>query len=647
MASETNSTIEASGGAAAQTGRGTGAPRADLDTPPSRLYERALTLLAMGFYREATLVLRQVTEQAPDHAPAWERLAKLLRLAGKDQEAEDANSRAAAASAMWPAARDDRSTEEFSAAERALLARVKSLATPVEQLKELREHLRVHETDAPAMRLLGRVEMQDGYRVTARDLFERAIELAPHYDNARADLALLLLEMDENKRAVRESRLLVERAPDNADYRAIHANALCAVSDFGAAIPLIEEVVRAKPDNARSRRVYARSLYIAGRRDESAREYRACLAIDPRMAEAYAGLSDLRGRYLNENDVGPLRELLRDDTLYLEDRRTLLYALGHVLEQARDFAGSFAAYEAGVSVSQTVAANCQRAYSPARMEDELKRRRAVFTNSFLARTEPADRPPHCPIFVLGMPRAGSTLVEQILASHSLVEGTKELPVLGNIVWNLSQRRLIKTPDAYPECLTELGESELAELGARYLSECEVYRRTDRPFFIDKQPWNWRDVGLIRLILPHAKIIDVRREPMAACFAMFKLQLDIDALFPYGLRHLAHYYTHYARTMAHYDAVMPGRVHFLSYERLVENTESEIRKLLDYCGLPFEESCLRFWETGRAVATPSGEQVRQPIYRHAVEQWRNFEPWLGPLKAALAQAAGLAEARSKP
>jgi tetratricopeptide (TPR) repeat protein len=637
MASATNDLKDTPSGPAAPVASRGGAPNASPGTPPSRLYERALTLLAMGFYREATAVLRQVTEVAPGHAPAWEKLAKLLRLAGKDQDADEAMTRAAAGSVLWPAACDNRSQEEISAAERALMGRVKSFSTPVEQLKHLRDHLRAHETDAPAMRVLGRVEMQDGYRVTARDLFERAISLAPHYDNARADLALLLLEMDENRRSLHESGLLVAKAPENIEFRAIHANALCAVSDFDAAIPMIEEVVRAKPTNVRCRRVYARSLFIAGRRDDSAREYRACLALNPRLAEAYAGLADLRGRYLDMNDVGPLRDLLRDEELCLEDRRTVQYALGQVLEQAQDYAGSFAAYEAGAALSQQVAASCQRTYYPGKVAEELARRRAVFTTSFLARAEPADRPPCTPIFVVGMPRAGSTLVEQILSSHSLVEGTKELPVLGNLVWTLSQRRLISNPDAYPECLKDLSASELSELGQSYLAECQVYRRTDRPYFIDKQPWNWRDAGLIRLILPHAKIVDVRREPMAACFAMFKLQLDIDALFPYGLRNLAHFYTQYVNMMAHYETVMPGRVHFLSYERLVEDTESEIRRLLSYCELPFEENCLQFWRTGRAVATPSGEQVRQPIYRHALEQWRNYEPWLGPLKEALEQA----------
>jgi hypothetical protein len=201
---------------------------------------------------------------------------------------------------------------------------------------------------------------------------------------------------------------------------------------------------------------------------------------------------------------------------------------------------------------------------------------------------------------------------------------------------LELRRRIETPNAYPECVRELTASQLAELGARYLEEAKTYRKTERPYFIDKRPWNWLEVGLIHLILPQAKIIDIRRAPMAACFAMFKQMLMDGADFSYDLRDLGGYYRGYAALMDHWKSVLPERVHFLQYERLVEDTEAEIRRLLDYCGLPFEESCLRFWETDRAVFTPSAEQVRRPIFRDALEQWRNFEPWLGPLKAALAE-----------
>jgi hypothetical protein len=233
-----------------------------------------------------------------------------------------------------------------------------------------------------------------------------------------------------------------------------------------------------------------------------------------------------------------------------------------------------------------------------------------------------------------MPRAGSTLVEQILASHSQVEGTRELPLMADMMRDLAFSRLIITPNAYPDCVLDLTPARLAALGERYLAEARAYRQTDRPFFIDKRPWNWLDAGLIHMILPHARIIDVRREPMSACFAMFKQILFDGADFTYDLHDLGRYYSEYAGLMEYWRSVMPGQIHFLQYERLVGDTESEVRRLLDYCGLPFEPSCLRFWETERAVLTPSAEQVRRPIFRDALAQWRNFEPWLAPLAAAL-------------
>jgi hypothetical protein len=273
--------------------------------------------------------------------------------------------------------------------------------------------------------------------------------------------------------------------------------------------------------------------------------------------------------------------------------------------------------------------------------DRLRRLKAVFSRENLeTKLVPASSVAthDTPIFVVGMPRAGSTLIEQILSSHSQIEGTRELPLIGDITRDLSLSRMLVVKDAYPECVLDLTCGRLAELGARVIERSRAYRRTGRTYFIDKGPWNWLDVGLIHLILPQAKIIDVRRQPMAACFAMFKQLLPNRCAFSYDLDEVGRYYNRYVGLMEHWESVLPGRVHFVQYERLVENTETEIRRMLDYCGLPFEEGCLRFWETDRAVATPSAEQVRRPIYRDALEQWRNFEPWLGPLKEALDQPA---------
>jgi predicted Zn-dependent protease len=616
--------------------------------PPARICEQAITLAAMGFCEEATDALRDVTARAPDHGPAWQKLAELLRLAGKDNEASAATSRAANCTDAWPPASDRRASAEIDTEEDALRERMAEIADGPDQLKSLRDRLRSHETDVTAMRLLARLEWQGGELMTARALFERALVLAPAYEGARADLAQLLRILREDARAATETGRLLAQAPAEVTYRALHADALRALGDLDSAIPIIEQLICEEPGHAHFRCVYAQALHFAGRREDSVREFRSCLELQPGMGAAYWGLAELRGNFLNANDIAAMREHLRDTDQELSGRMLLQYALGHALELAGDFSASFAAYEAGAALSRSIAADRGEIYNPAADTHHVRRRRAVFTAPlFAARATPPGKPDHTPIFVLGMPRAGSTLVEQILASHSLVEATIELPVLGNIVRDLALSRLLVTSDAYPECVADLTDPDLAALSTRYLEQAAAYRKSKSPYFVDKRPWNWLDAGLIHLILPHAKIVDVRREPMAACFAMYKQMLANDATFSNDFKNLAHYYTQYVGMMAHYDHVMPGQIHFLSYERLVEDTETEIRRLLDYCGLPFEEGCLRFWETDRAVATPSSEQVRRPIFRDALQQWHNFEPWLGPLKESLEAAKADAAATPQP
>jgi hypothetical protein len=251
---------------------------------------------------------------------------------------------------------------------------------------------------------------------------------------------------------------------------------------------------------------------------------------------------------------------------------------------------------------------------------------------------PANPPPTTPIFVLGMPRAGSTLTEQILATHSQVEGTRELPSVMAVTKRISMSRVLLSPDAYPARVPEYSREELHALGEDILRNMAAFRHTTLPYVIDKRPWNWIDIPFLALVLPQARFIDIRRAPMAAGFAMYKQMLPMDAAFSFDLKHLGSYYRSYVGYMDYVNSIMPGRVLHVRYEDLVDNTEAEIRRMLDYCGLPFDERCLRYWETDRAVLTPSAEQVRKPIYRGALEQWKNFEPWLGELKEALGDLA---------
>jgi len=310
-----------------------------------------------------------------------------------------------------------------------------------------------------------------------------------------------------------------------------------------------------------------------------------------------------------------------------DSRLHLHFALGKAHEDAGDPEPSFAHYSEGNRIRREASG-----YSAAGMTELTRRCRAVFTRELFAERAGSGAPAADPIFVLGMPRAGSTLVEQILASHSQIEGTSELPHLPALVRRLDAEHA--GSGLYPEWVPGLSAEALKELGEEYLDNARLHRKTERPFFIDKLPNNWINVGLIQLILPNATIIDARRHPLGCCFSNFKQNFARGQSFSYSLEDLGHYYRDYVRLLAHFDAVLPGRIHRVFHERMVEDSETEIRRLLDHVGVPFEAGCLRFYENERAVRTPSAEQVRRPINRAGVDQWRAFEPWLGPLKDAL-------------
>jgi hypothetical protein len=326
-----------------------------------------------------------------------------------------------------------------------------------------------------------------------------------------------------------------------------------------------------------------------------------------------------------------LGQLGRQD-LSVEDRFHFHFALGKALEDAEEYRQSFEHYAEGNRLRRSVIA-----YDADAVTERVRQSKALFTSEFIGSRGGSGSPAPDPIFIVGLPRAGSTLLEQILSSHTAVEGTMELPDIGAIARDLDGRREDGDAPAYPGILATLDGDQLRALGERYLDSTRVQRRTDAPYFIDKNPANWMHVGLIHLILPNAKVIDARRHPMSCCFSVFKQHFARGNRFSYDLGELGRYYRDYIELMAHIDHVLPGRVHRAIYEHVVENTEAETRRLLDHCGLPFEQGCLRFYENERAVRTASSEQVRRPIYRDALRQWTHYQPWLGPLEQALGQA----------
>ncbi len=486
----------------------------------------------------------------------------------------------------------------------------------------LRSQLACHPTDVLALRLLAEVLSSVGRYDEAEPLLRTALDYTPSFALARYGLATVLLHDHKPAPALEQVDLLLAREPNRLEYLNLKAEALGRIGEFAAAAACFESIVAAYPHEASAWSNYGHILRALGRRAECEAAYKRAIALNPRMGDAYWGLANLKTFKFLPVDIANMREQLQ----LLEagvDKESLLFALAKSLEDQASYEEAFEAY------SQANAARRMRLpYDERERADASRSARTVFTPEFFAERIGAGCGADDPIFIVGMPRSGSTLVEQILASHSSIEGTMELIELLAIARRLGRNA------AFPELLRDMPASELRKLGEEYLSSTRIFRKSVAARFIDKMPNNFTQVGLIQIILPKARIIDVRRHPLACCFSIFKQHWATGQDFAYDLTDIGATYRGYVELMAHFDVVLPNRVHRVIYEDLIANPERETRRLLDACGLPFEEQCLRFHENTRAVRTPSSEQVRQPIFSTGLDNWRPFEPWLAPLKAAL-------------
>lgn len=493
----------------------------------------------------------------------------------------------------------------------------------------LRAHLKAHPTDVAAIRMLAEVAARIGRNGDAEKLLSRALELAPSFEAARHNYAIVLFRQQKSAEVLTQIDRLLESDPRNPSYRNLKAASLARVGEYDAAIALYAQMLKEFPREHRVWLSYGHTLRTAGRQDECIAAYRKCIEFAPSFGEAYWSLANLKTFRFSPGDVAAMRKALARGDLRDEDRYHLHFSLGKALEDAAEYGPSFSHYDQGNRLRRASVS-----YKAQETTAHLERSRALFTREFFAGRAGLGAPDADPIFVVGLPRAGSTLIEQILSSHSQVEGTMELADLTMLARELSEQKHKSEGAKYLDRLAGLDGAQLRALGENYLARTRVQRKTGRPLFIDKMPNNFAHLGMIHLILPNAKIIDARRHPMANCFSAFKQHFARGQTFSYSLDELGHYYRDYVELMAHFDEVLPGRVHRVFYERMVGDTEGEVRRLLAYCGLDFEEACLRFNETERAVRTASSEQVRQPIFRDGVEQWRNYEQWLGPLREAL-------------
>ena len=492
----------------------------------------------------------------------------------------------------------------------------------------LKEYQRQHPDDALALRLRAEAAFLRRKDLDAVAWLTRCLALT-EFPGARFARALANYRAGQAVAAQQDLEAALATDPDNPAYRALLAAALSKTSEVERTVELYERLTREYPQQPKLWMAYGHVLKASGRQPDSIAAYRRSIELEPRLGEAWWSLANLKTVKFDATDITTMqRQLVRDD-LDGEDRLHFEFALGKALEDAKRYEESFKHYAEGNRLRLI-----ETPYDIETSTINLRRSERILTREFFAERAGLGCPAPDPIFILGLPRAGSTLIEQILSSHSQVEGTMELPDITDIARSIADRRKNREDYDYLPLLGEVAPQEWRELGERYLATTRVHRKLGRAYFIDKMPNNFTHLGLIHLILPNARIIDARRHPLASCFSNFKQHFAMGQLFSYGLENIGRFYREYVALMAHYDAVLPGRVHRVFYERMVEDTESEVRRLLEYCGLPFEERCLRFYENERIVRTASSEQVRRPIYKEGVDHWRHYEPWLDPLKAAL-------------
>lgn len=501
--------------------------------------------------------------------------------------------------------------------------------TPAENI--VRAYLLQHGDHVEAMRLLARIGMARDVLDDAELLLEAVLALAPDYRAARHDYALVLIERHKYSRGREELETLLRLEPENRQYRTLYATACVGLGEHEKAIPLYRDLLVGTPRAPDLHLSIAHALKTLGRREESIQSYRAAAAARPNFGDAYWSLANLKTYRFLDAEIERMRAEQANPATPLVDRYHLCFALGKAYEDRGEYAESWRYYERGNAWKRS-----ESRYRPEILENNTRKQIEFCTREFFAARVGIGAPDADPIFIVGLPRSGSTLLEQILASHSRVEGTQELSDIQRIVVELQGREPDLDNPRYPGVLWEMNPEDFLRLGKRYMADTRVYR-TGKPYFIDKMPNNFRHIGLIHLMLPNARIIDARREPMACCFSNLKQLFANGQEFTYSIEDIARYYRTYIELMKHWDEVLPGRILRIEHEDVVDDLEGNVRRILDFCGLEFEPACVEFHKTERSIRTASSEQVRQPIFREGLDQWKNYEPYLGSLKTALGDA----------
>ncbi|HWA88837.1 MAG TPA: sulfotransferase [Rhizomicrobium sp.] len=578
-------------------------------------YELGLTLNMLGDNRGAAAALQYAVDLNPGFAEAWHALGDQMVRMRSRKGADAAYAEYFYQSVSDPVLRDAMTAYRESRFEEARVL--------------LLEYLKDKPEDVNALKMLGEIALKQGRMPRAEELFRKVTEIAPDFVAARFRYATVLMTQNKPQDAIDQVDALLA-IEDDPYYRNLKAAALIRMSDFESAAVEYAAMLKAFPNQPGAWLAYGHALKVLGRGDEAVAAYRKAKSLLPGLGDAYWSLANLKTYRFGDAETQAMREQLARTDLKGENRGLFNFALGKALEDEGRYEESFFAYRSGNEIIHAL-----NNYDADETTNLVRRSKAFFTPELFEARAGQGSDSRDPIFIVGLPRSGSTLVEQILSCHSRIEGTTELRAMPYLAGRLGGK--LKPTDAahlYPEVLGGIDAANLKGLGDEYLWRARLHRRLGKPLFIDKMPNNWAHVGLIKLILPHAKIIDVRRHPFACCLSSYKQHFGQGQEFSYSLTDLGRYYFDYVELMAHWDEVLPGTVHRVIYEDMVASPEAQTRALFDYLGLAFEDAALRFHESDRLVRTPSAEQVRKPIFTEALDHWKHYEPWLGALKSAL-------------
>jgi len=545
---------------------------------------------------------------------SWQNLAKLQASEGRTRQAKVSQRQAA----------------ELSEQPKELLAVMGMIYDgKLDEAEPLcRAYLRQHPKNVVGMRLLARIGTEHGILDDAEFLLESCLEFAPDFTAARYDYAQVLYKRQRFDKVLEQADRLLREQPDNADFQLVCANAAAAVEDYDRALTIYDQLIEARPETVELRILKGHALKSFGDAKQAIEAYRQAAAVKPDHGDAYWSLANIKTYEFSDAELEQMQAAEAGPNTGAADRYQLCFALGKSYEDRGDFAAAFDYCSRGNATKLE-----ETGYRAEYTEAEFARQKETCTQNFFDARRDFGVADHAPIFIVGMPRAGSTLIEQILASHPMVDGTIELPNVLALAHKLAGRRSVDDTPRYPAILETLEAEQFERFAQDYLESTIVYRQ-GAPYFTDKMPNNFRHIGLIQLMFPNAKIIDARREAMACCFSNFKQLFGEGQYFSYGLEEIGRYYRGYVSLMDHWENVLPGKILRVQYEDVVADLDAQVRRLLEFLGLPFDQRCIEFHKTERAVHTPSAEQVRQPLYKSGVEQWKNFEPFLGPLKESL-------------